>query len=405
MRIVVVGGGFAGLSAAARLAKLRHEVTVLEASHRVGGRLLGHALDDGHWDLAPPTVTLPGVLRDLFRKSGRTMDRTIGFTPGARRRHLFTTGTVLDLPFGTRGAQVDAVTRAFGHDRWSPWLDTLPPVWDAMRRRALDQVFDGRADRDLRRALLTDRTVQAETRRHLGDSPMSSIVLDDVLLRGDSPRRTPAMVAVTHYLDRNFSRWTLEGGPAGLARALDRRLAERRVTVHTRTRADHVEFVDGQVTAVHAAERAFPADLVVWCAPSAPGTDRRLRPRPPRTLHHVSLDHALDGPWDITVHGPHPVRAWSSDGRHWTAHGGDDPLGVLAAVGLDWRPNLVTATPAPGHDGWQWRGWRTALRRPGVAPRGNLYVAGAAAHPEAGLELVGMATAAIAADVTPAPRS
>ena len=40
-RILVVGSGFAGLSAAARLAKLRHEVTVLEREHEPGGLLLG----------------------------------------------------------------------------------------------------------------------------------------------------------------------------------------------------------------------------------------------------------------------------------------------------------------------------------------------------------------------------
>ena len=39
--VVVVGGGFAGMSAAARLAKLRHDVTLLESSQSLGGRLNG----------------------------------------------------------------------------------------------------------------------------------------------------------------------------------------------------------------------------------------------------------------------------------------------------------------------------------------------------------------------------
>ena len=44
-RVVVVGGGFGGLAAAARLAKLGHEVTVLERSARLG-------LEP--WDVARP---------------------------------------------------------------------------------------------------------------------------------------------------------------------------------------------------------------------------------------------------------------------------------------------------------------------------------------------------------------
>jgi len=45
--VVVVGSGLAGLAAARRLVTLGHEVTVVEARERVGGRTEGLVLDDG----------------------------------------------------------------------------------------------------------------------------------------------------------------------------------------------------------------------------------------------------------------------------------------------------------------------------------------------------------------------
>ena len=45
--VVVVGAGLAGLAAARRLVALGHEVTVVEARARVGGRTEGLVLDDG----------------------------------------------------------------------------------------------------------------------------------------------------------------------------------------------------------------------------------------------------------------------------------------------------------------------------------------------------------------------
>jgi monoamine oxidase len=45
--VVVVGAGLAGLAAARRLVALGHEVTVVEARDRVGGRTEGMVLDDG----------------------------------------------------------------------------------------------------------------------------------------------------------------------------------------------------------------------------------------------------------------------------------------------------------------------------------------------------------------------
>jgi monoamine oxidase len=45
--VVVIGAGLAGLAAARRLVARGHEVTVVEARERVGGRTEGLLLDDG----------------------------------------------------------------------------------------------------------------------------------------------------------------------------------------------------------------------------------------------------------------------------------------------------------------------------------------------------------------------
>ena len=47
MRVVVIGAGFAGLACAEQLSSGGHEVIVLEARDRVGGRVWSQRLDPG----------------------------------------------------------------------------------------------------------------------------------------------------------------------------------------------------------------------------------------------------------------------------------------------------------------------------------------------------------------------
>src|SRR5215203_3984531 len=97
-RVAVIGGGLAGSGSAVRLAKLGHDVTLLEARSRVGGAV-GHVEQDGfRWDAGPAATALPAVLRDLFRKSGRPLEKELELLPvQPLREHRFPDGTGVSL--------------------------------------------------------------------------------------------------------------------------------------------------------------------------------------------------------------------------------------------------------------------------------------------------------------------
>ena len=58
-RVAVVGGGLAGCASAARLAKLGHEVTLVEALPDLGGAVGVTAQDGFEWDAGPAATALP----------------------------------------------------------------------------------------------------------------------------------------------------------------------------------------------------------------------------------------------------------------------------------------------------------------------------------------------------------
>ena len=91
-RVVVIGGGFGGLASALRLAKLGHEVTLVE-ERELGGALVPFARTTSP-GTPPPTRCCPAVVRDLFRKTGRPLDRELELVPlDCLREHWFADGS------------------------------------------------------------------------------------------------------------------------------------------------------------------------------------------------------------------------------------------------------------------------------------------------------------------------
>lgn len=429
---MVVGGGFAGLSVAARLAKLRHDVTVIEAADRLGGRLNRVDLDAGAFALAPETVTLPGVLRDLFRKSGRPLERAADLVPAGPRRHVFDRHDSLDLPFGNRADQHDAVLALFEDDHWSPWVDTWPDAWDVLRRTWLDRLPEGRADldREARATVLARAAIVKATKKAFKkDRDLPKLVLDPYKLEGQDERLIPAFAAVRHYVERNFGRWGFDGGLPTLTAALETRLRERKVTVELGSTG--VELATsgdlargGSVTGVVTDTGSHDADIVVWCAGRwpAPLPQPPLHPAIPSSRTFVRVDPSVfaDLPDEVLVHHSPPIRLWHNGDGRWTVihQAGDDPMLSLAHAGLPFRDHLTaepqTLSPSDlvrlGHWGWQWMRWTAVEGFPGTAPRDDLYLAGAHAWPSGLLgggtvEEIGFATAAIAERIGPAPRT
>src|SRR5215213_6033787 len=69
--VAIVGGGFAGLTAAYRVIRARHSVILLEARDRVGGRVFNHEIGGG--EISEAGGTFIGPTQDPIKALGDTM--------------------------------------------------------------------------------------------------------------------------------------------------------------------------------------------------------------------------------------------------------------------------------------------------------------------------------------------
>ena len=433
-RVVVVGGGFAGMAAAARLARLGHDVTLLERSERLGGALSTVEQDGFAWDAGPTTTLLPAVVRDLFRKSGRPLERELDLQPlDLVREHRFADGSAVRLPGGSRAAQL-AAFESLGAGLGRQWVDHVASygeTWELLRKEWYERPFDPDvAPRELLALLDRRESLHKRLRRTLDDERLRLVAGHRVVMDGHALRRAPVLAGVDVYLEQRFGAWTVPGGIAALGGAMAERLALRGVTVLTGTAATDLVVRDGRVAAVRAASGEVDADLVVVAIdprrlPALASYVRRTMPAFPPVVCHVGLAGDVpDLPHEVVLHGE-PLLVVRTGGRApdgavaWTVlargHIAEDVLTAVARHGLDVRRQVVARvdrTPRDLVEAWggsphgvEWQGARTARTRLGPrTPIPGVLAAGAHATTGSGLPFAGLSAALVAEMVGRAPR-
>jgi phytoene dehydrogenase-like protein len=390
--VAVVGAGLGGLATAARLAKLGHRVTVLERGDAPGGLLAQIHHNGLVWDATPFQTTIPAVLRDLFRKSGRPLERYVDLelsTPS--RRHVFEDGTTLDLPTGSRGAQLDAVSAALGvaaGAAWTRFVDRQDDLWALLRSDVLDPV-DGvasLADRRVSRALNPKQSLDRVLGKAFDDDRLRQLARYGVDRTDSDAHEAPAFRSVDPYVERLFGVWRSSGGAADLARALLHRMDERSVDVRFGAEVDSIGLsATGRVTALQLTNGPrIQADLVVT-AVSPQQLFNRLLDHPvardavplfvaastePTATTYLSLtaEHP-DLPAEVVLHGDPLIVVTTGQGAsQWTVttYGPAtlDAMDTMAERGLDVRNLLVTRVDrARTTTALPWAGPRTAVRR------------------------------------------
>ena len=425
-RVVVIGGGFGGMAAAARLAKLGHDVTLLERSDALGGALTTVELDGFAWDAGPTSTLLPAVIRDLFRKSGRPLEREVDLQPlDLVREHRFADGTALRLPGGSRGAQLAAVDE-LGSGLGRQWVDHVAAygeTWELLRKEWFERPFDDVvAPRELTALLGRRESLEKRLRRTFRDERLRLVAGHRLVMDGHDLRDVPVFAGVEVYLEQRFGAWTVPGGLAALGRAMAERLALRGVTVLTGTTAVDLAVSGGRVAGVRTASGELPADHVVVAVdprrlPALASYVRRTMPAFPPVVCHIGLEGDVpDLPHEVVLHGD-PLLVVRTGGRApdggaaWTVLGrgriAEDVLTALARHRIDVRRQVVARVDRSPRDlverwggsphGVLWQGPRTARTRLGPrTPIDGVLTAGAHATTGSGLPFAGLSAALVA---------
>ncbi|HXG84439.1 MAG TPA: phytoene desaturase [Pyrinomonadaceae bacterium] len=225
MKIVVIGSGFGGLSAAIRLQAQGHQVTILEKRDKTGGRAYVYEQDDFIFDGGPTIITAPWLFDELFEIAGRRMNdyvELVKLDPFYNIR--WADGTVFnyndDKENLLKQIRKIAPDEIENYKRFAKDLGEIYRVGFDLIDKPFHTVGSMLRVVPQMVKLRSDRSVYKFASKYFKDEKLREAFSFHPLLIGGNPFTSTSIYAMIHELEQKFGVWYAMGGTGALVRAL-----------------------------------------------------------------------------------------------------------------------------------------------------------------------------------------
>ncbi|MED4127822.1 phytoene desaturase family protein [Shouchella miscanthi] len=298
-RIVIVGGGLGGLSAAISLASQGHDVTVLEKNERIGGKCNIRSGEGYQFDTGPSILTMPWVLEALFNRAGRDVHDYMEIERVEPQwRTFFEDGVSIDLK-GDLPDMLDEIKKVAPDDA-APFMNYLnysAQMYELCMKSFYNKSISGLSElrklHSLRELMAFDpmKTLNEGTERYIKDPHIKQFINFLVMYVGSSPYQAPAVLSQLAYVQFGLGNFYVKGGMYNIVRGMEQLLTELNVTIRTETPVKGIIQVDSVAKGVRLeCGEEVHADIVVSNLEAIPTYRQLLKEHPQHKTQAKKLE-------------------------------------------------------------------------------------------------------------------
>ena len=295
-KVVVVGAGLGGLSAAISLRGEGFDVEIVEKNEKIGGKLNFREIDGFGFDLGPSIFTLPQFFRSLFDRVGKRMEDYFELekvTP--HWRNFFEDGLVLDLyeePEKMK-AELEKLPgdlekhwdqfRAFleyGRGQYELvndgyFSEGLDNIWEMFRHYGPWKLFFKMHHR---------QTMSEAIESRIDEEHLRMIFEYFIKYVGSSAKDAPGYMNLMSLIQFDYGLWYVKGGMYNLARGLGKLIDDLGIALRLDSEVASIDRQGNSVTGVTLTNgEKISADYVV-CNMEVIPAYKRLLSEPPAFL-------------------------------------------------------------------------------------------------------------------------
>ena len=258
-KIVVIGSGFSGISAACYLSKAGHEVHVFEKNVDAGGRARQFTTENGYlFDMGPSWYWMPGVFEKFFNDFGYSV---------ADFYDLKLLNPSFDIVFGKN--DIMNVPENFGE--LCNLFESIEPGSAVQLQNFMDEAeykyktgienlvykpglsIAEFADLDLLMGafrLQVFSSFSKHVRKYFQHPKLIALMEFPVLFLGAMPQDTPALYSLMNYAGLKLGTWYPTGGFGKVIEAMVNVAKNNGVKFHINAPIEQIQIEDGNVSAV-----------------------------------------------------------------------------------------------------------------------------------------------------------
>ena len=276
-KIVIIGSGFAGLSAAAFMAKAGWEVTVLEKNSTTGGRASVLLADGFTFDMGPSWYWMPGVFERFFNCFGKKVSDYYELQRLDPSYRVYWPDDSMDVPADYNELKIVFEKLEPGSgvmlDKFMQEAAFKYEVGINKLVHKPGQSLLEFADWELVKGVLkldVFNSIKNHVRKHFKHPKLRELLEFPVLFLGALPKDTPALYSLMNYADIKLGTWYPKGGMYKIVEAMTSLAKELGVKFYCNHEVIEIKVVNGIAKNVLAKNiddqsslQSFAADVVI----------------------------------------------------------------------------------------------------------------------------------------------
>ncbi len=270
-KVIVIGSGFAGLSAATCLARDGYSVTLLEKNKITGGRARKFEAEGFTFDMGPSWYWMPEVFDEYFSLFGKkTSDYYDLVRLDPSYSIFFGENDVMDVPAG-----LDALYEMFekyetgSGKKLKKFLSEAQYKYEVGMKEFVQkpghsilEFADLRVVKSLFR-LQMFQSMSNHVKSLFKNPKLVQLLEFPVLFLGATPSNTPALYSLMNYADMALGTWYPKGGMHKIIEGMVALAEEMGVKILSNQEVKQIYVPNGHATKVITQDQEYEADIVI----------------------------------------------------------------------------------------------------------------------------------------------